>query len=69
MCYGNRLDSGCVGVGQGRCRDYINPNIFPGKGFDWDRAYMSATDKVTVLVCADVAGTPRAGTYNVKVIR
>jgi hypothetical protein len=46
----------------------VTPNTFPGAGFDWNRAYLSATDTVTVQVCADVAGTPTASTYNVKVI-
>ena len=45
------------------------PNTYPGAGFDWGREYISATDTVTVQVCADVAGTPTASTFNVKVLQ
>jgi hypothetical protein len=45
------------------------PNIYPGAGFDWNRSYLSSTDVVTVQVCADLGGTPRASTYNVKVVK
>jgi hypothetical protein len=45
------------------------PNTFPGAGFTWSNPYLSATDTVTVQVCADLTGggTPTASTYNVKV--
>jgi hypothetical protein len=39
----------------------------PGAGFTWSQPYLSATDTVTVQVCAAVAGTPTASIYNVRV--
>lgn len=39
----------------------------PGDGFDV-RAYVSGAGTVTVKVCALVAGTPTATTYNVRVL-
>ena len=45
----------------------VTPNTFPGSGFDWNRAFMSGTDVVDIQLCADVAGTPTASTYNVVV--
>lgn len=46
----------------------VTPNTFPGTGIEWNRAYISAADTVTVQVCATTAGTPIASTYNVKLI-
>lgn len=45
------------------------PVTYPGAGFDWNRSYVSAANTVTVQVCADVAGTPTASAYNVRVIQ
>lgn len=42
------------------------PTTFPGAGFYWS-AYASSANTVTVGVCAIVAGTPIASTYNVVV--
>lgn len=47
----------------------VTPVTFPGAGFDWNRAYVSGTNTVTVQVCADLAGTPTASTYNVRVLQ
>jgi len=44
-----------------------SPTTYPGDGMAW-RPYVSAAGTVTVKVCADVAGTPAASTYNVRVI-
>jgi hypothetical protein len=43
------------------------PRTYPGAGFTWSQPYLSATDTVTVSVCAAVAGTPTASVYNVRV--
>jgi hypothetical protein len=43
------------------------PATYPGDGMDW-RTYVSSSGVVTVKVCAVVAGTPTASTYNVRVI-
>jgi hypothetical protein len=43
------------------------PMTYPGDGMDW-RTYVSSSGVVTVKVCAVVAGTPTASTYNVRVI-
>ena len=43
------------------------PAAYPGDGMDW-RSYVSSAGIVTVKVCADVAGTPAASTYSVRVI-
>lgn len=45
-----------------------SPNTYPGDGFVW-QSYVSAADTVTTKVCALVAGTPTASTYNVRVIK
>ena len=45
------------------------PVTYPGAGFDWQRSYVSGTNTVTVQVCADVAGTPTASAYNVRVLQ
>ena len=45
-----------------------SPVTYPGDGMAW-RAYVSAASTVTVKVCADVAGTPVASTYNVRVLQ
>lgn len=44
-----------------------NPNTYPGDGAEWE-AYVSGSSTVTVKVCAIVALTPTASTYNVRVI-
>ena len=44
------------------------PAIYPGDGMAW-RPYVSSAGVITVKVCADVAGTPSASTYNVRVIQ
>jgi hypothetical protein len=44
------------------------PATYPGDGMAW-RPYVSAAGVVTVKVCADVAGTPTASAYNVRVIQ
>jgi hypothetical protein len=45
-----------------------SPTTYPGDGMVW-RPYVSAAGTVTVKVCAEVAGTPAASTYNVRVIQ
>jgi hypothetical protein len=45
-----------------------DPVTYPGDGNTWE-AYVSASNTVTVKVCAIVAGTPTATTYNVRVIQ
>lgn len=45
-----------------------SPVTYPGDGNYW-LSYVSASNTVTVKVCATVAGTPTASTYNVRVIR
>ncbi|KUZ07000.1 hypothetical protein WI28_23040 [Burkholderia diffusa] len=45
-----------------------SPVTDPGGGFFW-KAYVSSTNGVTVSVCAAVAGTPAASTYNVRVMQ
>jgi len=44
------------------------PASDPGAGFYW-QALVSSSNTVTVRVCAAVAGTPTATTYNVRVIQ
>jgi hypothetical protein len=44
------------------------PATYPGDGMAW-RPYVSSMGVVTVKVCADVAGTPTASTYSVRVIQ
>jgi hypothetical protein len=43
------------------------PVVYPGDGMAW-RPYVSSAGVITVKVCADVAGTPTASAYNVRVI-
>lgn len=43
------------------------PNTYPGDGTTW-LAYVSSSNTVTVKVCATIALTPTASTYNVRVI-
>ncbi len=45
-----------------------SPNTYPGDGYIW-QSYVSAADTVTTKVCAIVAGTPTASTYNIRVIK
>jgi len=45
-----------------------SPSSDPGAGFYW-LAFVSASNSVTVRICAAVAGTPAASTYNVRVIQ
>jgi hypothetical protein len=42
-----------------------DPNGATTQDYDW-YGYMSGTNTVTVKVCAIVAGTPAATTYNVR---
>jgi hypothetical protein len=44
------------------------PATYPGDGMEW-KPYVSSAGVVTVKVCADVAGTPTASMYNVRVIQ
>jgi hypothetical protein len=44
------------------------PGTYPGDGNYW-LAYVSAANTVTVKICAAVAGTPGASTYNVRVLQ
>ena len=44
------------------------PVTYPGDGMAW-RGYVSAPGIVTVVVCAEVRGTPKASPYNVRVIQ
>jgi hypothetical protein len=46
----------------------VSPNTYPGDGIVWF-GYVSSNGTVTVKVCAILALTPSAGTYNVKVIQ
>lgn len=46
----------------------VDPVTYPGDGNTWE-AYVSSASTVTVKVCAIVAGTPTATTYNVRVIQ
>lgn len=46
----------------------VSPNTYPGSGFTKE-AYVSTNGTVTVSVCAIVAGTPTASTYNVRVVQ
>ncbi len=45
-----------------------SPNTYPGDGIIWDGQVTSA-NTVTVKVCAIVALTPAASTYNVRVLQ
>lgn len=42
------------------------PTTYPGAGFVWS-SYVSSSNTVSTQVCAIVAGTPTASTYNVRV--
>ena len=44
------------------------PATYPGDDMEW-KPYVSSAGVVTVKVCADVAGTPTASMYNVRVIQ
>jgi len=44
----------------------VTPNTYPGDG-NYYFAYVSAANTVTTKVCAAVAGTPTASTYNIRV--
>lgn len=46
----------------------VTPVTYPGDGSDW-KAYVSSSNTITVKVCAIVALTPTASTYNVRVIQ
>jgi hypothetical protein len=46
----------------------VSPVTYPGDGIYWS-GYVSAAGTVTVKVCATVAATPTASTYNVRVIQ
>ena len=43
---------------------HASPNTYPGDGNYW-LAYVSSSGNVTVKVCATIAGTPTASTYNI----
>ena len=45
-----------------------SPSSDPGSGFYW-LAFVSASNTVTVRICAAASGTPSATTYNVRVIQ
>lgn len=45
-----------------------SPVTYPGDGNYW-RGYVSSAGTVTVKVCASVAATPTASTYNVRVLQ
>ncbi|WP_186260354.1 hypothetical protein [Burkholderia gladioli] len=45
-----------------------SPVTYPGDGNVWS-AYVSGANTVTIKVCAVVAGTPTASTYNVRVLQ
>ena len=45
-----------------------SPVTYPGDGIFWN-GYVSAAGTVTVKVCASVAATPTASTYNVRVLQ
>ncbi len=47
----------------------VTPKTFPGTGFDWNRAYLSAKDTVTVQVCNTTSKplAPAPTAYNVAV--
>jgi hypothetical protein len=47
---------------------HATPVTYPGDGFWWE-AYESSANTATVKVCASIAGTPTASTYNVRVIQ
>ena len=44
------------------------PATYPGDAYFW-KAYASAAGTATVKVCAAIAGTPTASTYNLRVIQ
>jgi hypothetical protein len=46
----------------------VTPVTYPGDGNYWF-GYVSAANVITTKVCAAVAGTPTASTYNIRVIR
>ena len=46
----------------------VSPASDPGSGFYW-LAFVSSSNTVTLRICAAVAGTPTATTYNVRVIQ
>jgi hypothetical protein len=45
------------------------PAATPGAGFYESPPYVSSSNTVTVSICAAVAGTPTATTYNVRVLQ
>jgi hypothetical protein len=45
-----------------------DPNTYPGDGTIWD-AQVTAANTVTVKVCAIIALTPTASTYNVRILQ
>jgi len=44
------------------------PTTYPGDGNYWV-SYVSASNTVTTKICAAVAGTPTASTYNIRVLK
>lgn len=53
-----------AGVGQAVI---VTPSTYPGNNISWE-GYISASNTVTVVVTAHVAGTPVASVYNVRVL-
>ena len=45
-----------------------SPTTYPGDGADW-QSYVSAAGTVTTKVCAMIALTPIASTYNLRVVQ
>lgn len=46
----------------------VSPVANPGSGMAWF-AFVSASNTVTVKVCAMLAGTPTSTTYNVRIVQ
>lgn len=46
----------------------LSPNTYPGDAVFW-KGYVSSNGTVTVKVCAAIAATPAASTYNIRVIQ
>jgi hypothetical protein len=66
---GGTCASGTVGI-TGAATSMVaasDPNTYPGDGATWS-AQVTSSNTVTVRVCATVALTPTASTYNVRVI-
>lgn len=44
------------------------PNTYPGVGNLWN-SYVSAANTVTTQICAIIAATPTASTYNLRILQ